>query len=78
MTLHVSTPVDFWWFPTDQTAKIAAAISGQGRGAFLKLELYTNAAGLPALRWSVVTAATVVTGVPPGGNDSNVCPPDCP
>lgn len=74
-------PIDFWWYSADVTAKIVATIRGQGTGAMLRLRPYfDHSTGTHKLDWAVVGGDSAIEGgEPPGGDDSNVCPPPpCP
>lgn len=82
MAFNVTRPINYWWYDETVTAAIGAAIQQVGHGR-LRLRPYLSRDGEPKLDWAVYPSGMTIlgsssssTGIP-GGNESNVCPPNC-
>ena len=77
MAITVGRTVRYWTYPPKETALILDALTAHP-GACLRLTPFEDKAGEPQLLWSVVAdAEATLGGDPPGGNNSQVCPPVC-
>ena len=76
MTAQFCRTVRYWTFPPKEAAEIAEALATHP-GAVLRITPYEAADGNPQIRWSVIAETATEGGDPPGGNNSQVCPPVC-